>query len=427
MDPRKLTYRLSPQQKALWPEYDAKPAYVSSLVVRLQGVLRSELLRRALAGVMARHSILRTLFPRRPGIRDSVQMVAGTDAPLWREVDLSRYTPVDGLSAVDLLIGEDLDAIFDLEQGPVVRATLARLAADRHLLIITMPSFCADSKSLANLLKELVSHYTRADDDSLAEDPVQYVQYTELQYTLLADADGEEARAYWRKQAATTSTLSLPLEHKEPPAGEKSRRAQVVTFEVEAELLDALHALEKQGFDQETSLLACWVSLLWKLTGESHLSISYTCDGRLYEEINDSIGLFARVAPTTYDLDGGMSFKELLVEVQESVRVANEWQEYCVAETGHSSTEDDLHRSPISFEYTEGVPGLRTNDLGISVYGQYSMIRRSKLKLTCLDDANGTLLLQFYYDPGFYNREAVEMLARRFGLLLRQCVSYPET
>ncbi|MGA7731053.1 MAG: amino acid adenylation domain-containing protein, partial [Chloroflexia bacterium] len=37
------------------------------------------------------------------------------------------------------------------------------------------------------------------------------------------------------------------------------------------------------------------------------------------------------------------------------------------------------------------------------------------------------LLLQFYYDPGFYNREAVEMLARRFGLLLRQCVSYPET
>ena len=221
MDPRKLTYRLSPQQKALWPEYDAKPAYVSSLVVRLQGVLRSELLRRALAGVMARHSILRTLFPRRPGIRDSVQMVAGTDAPLWREVDLSRYTPVDGLSAVDLLIGEDLDAIFDLEQGPVVRATLARLAADRHLLIITMPSFCADSKSLANLLKELVSHYTRADDDSLAEDPVQYVQYTELQYTLLADADGEEARAYWRKQAATTSTLSLPLEHKEPPAGEK--------------------------------------------------------------------------------------------------------------------------------------------------------------------------------------------------------------
>src|SRR5215204_3228897 len=84
-------YRLSPQQKQVWQEQQHSPAnYCSQALLVVNGVLDSERLRAATSAVVARHEILRTSFPRRPGMRTPMQVIHEEPSIAWREEDFTN-------------------------------------------------------------------------------------------------------------------------------------------------------------------------------------------------------------------------------------------------------------------------------------------------------------------------------------------------
>src|SRR5262245_13191851 len=134
-------FRLSPQQRRLWLRQQ-DGVFRAQCSLLLSGSLDGERLQQAVRRVVARHEILRTRLVPRPGLKTPLQVVAAKDEPVWRKVDLG-----DSRSHLDLcesLMEEALPAP-DPKAGSPLRVTLASLAPDRHLLLLSLPALHADA------------------------------------------------------------------------------------------------------------------------------------------------------------------------------------------------------------------------------------------------------------------------------------------
>src|SRR5438045_4153221 len=149
-------FQLSPQQENLWLRQPQSAALRAQCAVLLAGKPDAASLQHALRQVVRRHEILRTTFHRRPGMKFPFQVVDDAQTPFtWREVDLSGHAEPEQQERSAEVFRQDGQEAFDLECGPLVRATLLVLSADRRRLVLTLPAICSDAWSLKNLVREL--------------------------------------------------------------------------------------------------------------------------------------------------------------------------------------------------------------------------------------------------------------------------------
>jgi len=111
-------------------------AYHIPFGLRLKGQLDHVALRQALDGIVVRHEALRTRFASVDG--EAEQRIAPVEESRFQliEHDLCEHSDVQG--ELDRLIAEEGSGSFDLEQGPLIRGRVIRLAEDEHVLLITM-------------------------------------------------------------------------------------------------------------------------------------------------------------------------------------------------------------------------------------------------------------------------------------------------
>ncbi len=154
-------FRLSPQQRRQWLLLQSGAAYRAQCVIALEGELRAEALREALQRVVARHEILRTTFPRTPGILMPIQVIADADAGAfaWSLLDLSGLKADERQAGLDQFLETQRRLDFDFERGPLLQASLVRLDARGHLLAVTLPALCADARTLKNFFEQLGASY----------------------------------------------------------------------------------------------------------------------------------------------------------------------------------------------------------------------------------------------------------------------------
>jgi NRPS condensation-like uncharacterized protein len=115
-------------QRRLWSLdqlHGQSASYTVPYLVRLAGELDRDALRQALAGVVARHEILRTRFEVRDG--EMVQVIGET-----ADVDLSVTTGEDAQRRLE----DQARRPFSLTAGPLLRVRLAQVGPRQHLLLI---------------------------------------------------------------------------------------------------------------------------------------------------------------------------------------------------------------------------------------------------------------------------------------------------
>src|SRR6267142_744314 len=150
-------FRLSPQQTNVWSlqhQTSAAP-YRAVCAIELVGCLREDLLKAAADELVRRHEILLTTFQRPPGVKSPFQVVAENLTPAWQILDLSTLDRHEQNESVDSYFAAEHQQPFNLERGPLLTLALLKLSAERHVLIVSLPSLCADSKSLTNIAREL--------------------------------------------------------------------------------------------------------------------------------------------------------------------------------------------------------------------------------------------------------------------------------
>src|SRR4029079_18977281 len=168
-------FKPSPQQRHLWllQRDGAGSAFRAHCAVWIDGALDVAQLRSALADVVSRHEILRTVFQRTNGL--PVQVIIDVGVEDDGTYDLSDLPEAQHAERVTELLREMARAAFDLEAGPFVRAALVKLSSAEHVLSLNLHALYADSAGLHNLVREISLAYSARGLAQPEDEPVQYV------------------------------------------------------------------------------------------------------------------------------------------------------------------------------------------------------------------------------------------------------------
>ncbi len=173
-------------------------AYNLLQVTRLHGVLHTAALSQGLQEMTRRHAVLRTTFTH----------VAGQLLQL-PVVDLQGLPEREQAAQVCTLACAEAQRPFDLAQGPLLRATLVRLAAAEHVLILTMHHIVTDGWSHGVFWRELGALYAAlvtGQPALLPEPALQYADFAHWQLQWLQSDLLATQLAYWKQQLAGVPT-----------------------------------------------------------------------------------------------------------------------------------------------------------------------------------------------------------------------------
>ncbi|HEX6864948.1 MAG TPA: condensation domain-containing protein, partial [Thermoanaerobaculia bacterium] len=183
-------FRISPQQKRAWLLRQPGAACGVHAALSVDGPLDCEALGRALDLVLERNEILSTVLRRPPGLTIPVQVIG--------EPERHALEPVD-LPAAEL--ASRIAQGAPLSSGPL-GLELLRLAADRHVLLVSLPASHGDPAGLADLTREIARAYAfcRGEGEAPPEDRLQYADFAEWQIQMLESEESAPGREHWSRR-----------------------------------------------------------------------------------------------------------------------------------------------------------------------------------------------------------------------------------
>jgi amino acid adenylation domain-containing protein/non-ribosomal peptide synthase protein (TIGR01720 family)/FkbM family methyltransferase len=422
-------FRLSPLQSRLYLAQQGSLSFRAQLAISIEGDLDTAALKEAVRIIVNRHEILRTTFRRLPEMKLPFQVINQNPALSWNTVDLHAQDPAKLECEMKRLFQEEGRRPFDFENGPLLRSSLLVLSPNRHVLSVSLPSLCADGASLKRLFQEISEGYGACLDgkQSVDEPPLQYLQFSEWQNELLERGVDETATEFWRRQDVfSLPELTLPFESK--PSGSIPFEPESIVREASPGVVAGIdEVLRTYDSSADVFLLACWQSLLWRLSGQSGIVVGKIFDGRQYQELDEILGPIAKCLPIISRFDRGVRFDEILRGLCAATRDADEWQQgFGLGQVLEATGMVDGHFFPIGFDCETLPESYLAHGVSFSIARQYHCTDRFNLKLHCIH-ANGSLITEFYYDPQVFGLDNVRRIADHFHILVEAVLANPHS
>nr|MCU0510139.1 amino acid adenylation domain-containing protein [Anaerolineae bacterium] len=413
------------------------PFYNVPSAVRLLGELNVDALTYALGEIVRRHEVLRTAFREEAGKPVAVVSDAPGDGLLALS-DLSASGLDEREAELRTLAMREASAPFDLARGPLFRARLVRLAADEHVLLLTMHHVVSDAWSNEVLGREVAAFYASYITQRpapLPPLPIQYADYAAWQRDWLQGETLAAEVEHWRKElAGLPALLELPTDRPRPSV--QSYRGANETFELEAQVASGLTALaRREGATPFMVLLAAFQTLLHRYTGQEDIPVGVPIANRTRGETEGLIGFFVNTlvmrgrfggAPA-----GGLTFRELLQRVKETALDAYAHQDLPFETLVDTlQPERSLSYSPIFqvlFNLQSARPSGATADarsaaLRMEPFESPSATSPYDLTLSMSDGADG-LRGTFEYAVDLFDASTIRRMIGHFSELLAAAVA----
>ena len=425
---------LSFSQQRLWfvdrLEAGVSAAYHIPAAARLQGRLDVAALERTLGEVVRRHESLRTTFAFEKG--EVVQVIAPAARVVVPVVDLRGAEGAEQEGAAERFVREETRRPFDLSQGPLLRASLLRLANDEHLLVLTMHHIISDGWSLGVLMREiraLYSAFVGGQGSPLEELPIQYADYAVWQRAWLGGEALKAQLSYWKEQLRDLPTLELPTDRPRPRV--LTSNGATEPFALSKTTTDALKALSRgHGATPFMTLLAAFQTLLYRYTAQDDVAVGSPIAGRTRPETEGLVGFFVNTLVLRTDLSGDPTFLELLARARGMTLDAHAHQdvpfEVLVEELQPAR---DLSLTPL-FQVAfalQNVPMPEMTLPGLSVTPVSVESGTAKFDLTLfLSETEQGFGGSFEYNTDLFDRATIRRMARHFGRLLESVAADPQ-
>ena len=425
---------LSFAQERLWFLDRLQPGSASYNVpaaLRLRGALDVRALERSLSAIVQRHETLRTVFAQGPA--GPVQVIDRFGVFALPLSDLSALEDAEREAEVRRRAAADAARPFDLSAGPLIRASLLRLANDDHVLLLCLHHVVSDGWSLGVLFRELSILYEthrEGRESPLPGLPVQYADYAVWQREQLQGEVLDRQLAYWRDRlAGAPALLELPTDRPRP--AEQSHRGAAVPVQLPGELAERLAALaRREGATLYMVLLSAFSVLLSKYAGTDDVVVGGTVAGRTRREVEELIGFFVNTLVLRTDLSGDPTFRDLLRRVRQATLGAYENQDVPFERLVEAlAPERSMGHSPlfqVMFTLNEA-SGLRGGLPGVEVAGVDVEVASAKFDLTLglaadEEGIRGTLS----YATDLFDRATVERMVGHLSRVLRQVAADAE-
>lgn len=322
---------LSYAQQRMWFLWQLEPtsaAYNLPMAVRLDGELQVEALEQAFSRLAARHECLRTTFGQ-DGER-AFQRVAEPKPLKLPVTDLSELPQAQRWPLAQQHMMAEATQAFDLQNGPLLSLRLLRLAAQEHVLLLTLHHIIADGWSMNILIDEFMRTYdalVAGREPTLAPLTVHYRDYALWQRSWLEAGERERQLDYWRTQLGDEHpVLELPTDRAYPAqASHQGARLDTV---IDAALREELKNLaQRQGVTLFVVLLAAFKTLLHRYSGQTDIRVGGLIANRTRSETEGLIGFFVNTQILRSVVTAQTPFTELLQNLRQAALGAQAHQD----------------------------------------------------------------------------------------------------
>ncbi|MEV2218883.1 amino acid adenylation domain-containing protein [Nocardia vinacea] len=434
--PRPERIPLSMAQQRMWFLNQLDPSSAVNNIpaaVRLTGALDLVALELAVADLIERHEVLRTVYPQTDD--GPVQLIVPA------EQAVPDLTPVPVIAAdLPMHVIGTASAGFDVTAEVPVRAKLFRVEPDEHVLVLVAHHISADGWSMGPLTRDLMIAYASRSAGATpawAPLPVQYADFSIWQREVLgSEADPDSvitAQAnYWRSiLAGIPDELNLPMDRPRPTT--QSFRGGRVAFAIGTELHRGLQELARA--ENATMFMVVHTALavlLARLSGTDDIAIGTPVAGRGEAELDDVIGMFVNTLVLRTEVSGELGFGALLAHTKDA-----DLQAFAHADIPferlvdllnpvRSTARHPLFQVMLSFQNLPDtsfeLPGLRVGAVDLEIDAA-----KFDLSLTIQESAQSAgMVAELSFARDLFDDATVQGFADRFVGLLEQIVARPD-
>ena len=430
--------RLSESQRALWywqRLHPASSAYnlVASAVVR--GEFDPQAARAGLAALWKRHPQLRVCFPLeagRPRCRAMAEELAVDfiDAASWSDAEFQRYW--DELS----------DRPFDLERGPLLRATILVRGTREQVVHLCLHHIVIDFWSAMQVLFELALDYRairRGVASPVAAPRAGYRDFVAAENELLAGPEAVRLAERLRSRlSGAATTLMMPTDRTTPGLSQLGAGHDRT---IDAELSSRVRRLaEREETTPYVVCLTAFCALLHRWSGQDDLLVGTPFHGRGQAEWQNVVGYFSNIVVVRSRRTETQTFRGLLAEIRAEVAAAVADGRYPFSKLAEefadrrATDRPPLVQAALAWEKVQRLPGLQHKRLrgkasgarmeGIEAEIETNLEQRGapfELMLQMHDDGE-TLDAHWQYARELFDPASIELLAEQYVALLAAIV-----
>ncbi|WP_328908281.1 amino acid adenylation domain-containing protein [Streptomyces sp. NBC_00234] len=406
-------------------------AYNSPTVVRMRGPLDREALSATLDELVQRHEVLRTRLVMNEGtVQQIVEDGAGMTMPL-DFVDLSAEPAETVEQRWQTCVEEAAKTRFDLGRAPLERATLIRVSAEDHVVVLTVHHVVADGWGLQIVVRDFAALYRarcHGTDSPLPVLDVQYADWSSWQRARVEQGDYDAQLDFWRETLAEApSLLEFPAQLPRPAT--MTNRGRTVRRVISGELVDGVRRIGREhNATLFMTLLAAFNCQLHRYSGAQDIAVATPVSTRSVE-IEDVVGFFVNTIVFRNRLSGQDPFTDLLDRVRATTLAAYANQDVPFDRVVDALQPNrDLSMSPLfqvmftlhNAPYSE----IDLGDLVLERLHAPTSTAKFDVSLDLAEDADG-LHAMLELNADLFEPEAGEQLLDHFEALLTSIVDDP--
>lgn len=400
-------YTASPAQKRMYmlQQFDRKStAYHLPNILMVEGKVDRSRLEEAFKGLIQRHEILRTSFELKE--EEILQRVN-------KEVEFNiEHMEKSEVEAEEIING--FVRPFDLGKAPLLRVALVSLTTDRHILLTDMHHIISDATSIGQMMYEFTALYEQKDVEELR---IQYKDYTEWQYNLLASDEMKVQEEYWLNLLSEIPVLDLPFDYSRPNI--KSWEGDHISFTVDKEMTRNLREVSQQtGSTMYMVILSAITILLTKYSRQEDIIVGTPISGRVHPDLNNMIGMFVNTLVMRNQPVGSKVYEDFLQEVKRNALEAYAHQDFQFEELVEKlNIQRDTGRNPIfDVMFTlqnVDVKSFSFEGLTLTRYKQESKVAKFDIAFSATEgDKEIDFLVE--YSSKLFKKETIERMVAHF-------------
>ncbi|WP_228455602.1 condensation domain-containing protein, partial [Chryseobacterium potabilaquae] len=316
---------LSFAQERLWfiDQYEGgSSAYNIPMVFGLSSQVDLSILAESFKALLSRHDILRTLI---------VTSSEGVGYQYVSDQELSiKEAYVESSKQLEDLISQEVNRVFDLSQELPISVCVFHKKEKNNsnelssYISIVVHHIAFDGWSTDIFLEELRSIYQDLLTNSSVSLPLLRIQYKDFALWQRDYLQGEvldRQLDYWKTKLLEVEPLNLPLDYARPSV--ISYEGNTVHFSIADTLGEELRLLSRDlGVSLYSVMLGGYYLLLSSYSGQKDIVLGTVVANRHHAGLEDLIGFFVNTLVLREEIDYGVSVRDFILQVSDSVSEA---------------------------------------------------------------------------------------------------------
>jgi len=402
-------------------------AYSLVYLYRLDGRSDPAIFQRSLNSVVERHDSLRTAFLLEDG---ALSQYVVPYRPF--ELEIVRLDGGDGETSARALAGKELRRPFDLERGPLFRASLALSADGAVYFVFAVHHSVFDAWSRGVFINDLLdahAAFSAGSEPSLPTLAVTYLDYARWQRESLQGADAEACLARWLARLdGAPPVLNLPLDRPRSPL--PFRPAGTTALRLPTGVSQSLREFCRQERATLFSgVFAAWAACLHRYSGQPPVVLGCPFAGRLRPELEQMVGMFVNTLPIRLDVDENATFRGLVKRAREYMLDAITDQAMPFERLVSAlNVEHDFSRPPV-YQVTLNKRNIlqAVTQGGLCLQPIYIGLPATEFDLNLdITDLPVGIGLELQYDGALFMPESAALIVEHLAVLIENALANPD-